>query len=260
MRIPTLKTIAFTVCLTLALPVYSRAGKSDSSCEAMLLIVELEKTALNATLFLPQGAKFPDELVQQFQIAAKCPDGGAINMGSAGELPSCSKHGQLSWKQYIQLLTFDVQDDSGGEEDYVLVAQAAYALAKYYGNPKAKQYDLAKAIRYAEKSAAKNFAPAQFLLSYSYTVGHGVTQDEAKALGLLEAAAAQEFVPAVEELRKRKTKQSGQPAPTAASGTSAAPAKESAADRLRAAKKLLDDGLISPDEYESARKRILGEL
>jgi uncharacterized membrane protein YdbT with pleckstrin-like domain len=52
----------------------------------------------------------------------------------------------------------------------------------------------------------------------------------------------------------------GAPAAPAASTAPAALATPSSAERLRALKKLLDDGLISAEEYETKRKQLVAEL
>jgi uncharacterized membrane protein YdbT with pleckstrin-like domain len=52
----------------------------------------------------------------------------------------------------------------------------------------------------------------------------------------------------------------GAPAASAAPASPAAPAAPSSAERLRSLKKLLDDGLISAEEYETKRKQLVAEL
>lgn len=250
--------VALAVALV-ASPLIGQVASAAVSCLEYLSMIEMAKCEANATLMLREGMAFPDDRVAQWLSAGKCPQGGQYTAGAAGQMPSCSKHGPLSQKEYVAWLKeyADLAEKAGSSDHS---GMAWYALAKHYGHPKSADHDMAKAIQCAEKAAAVGYAPAQFMMSYSYLNGFGVQKDEAKGMKLLQAAAAQGFKPAVDQLQKTAAPAATQPATTDGTTKPDQPAAQSPAERLKAAKKLLDDGLITQEEYEATRKRIVGEL
>ncbi len=78
------------------------------------------------------------------------------------------------------------------------MSQTAVAMAYYDGNGVAQNYDLA--VYWAEKTADKGEAPAQFILGACYANGWSVTKDLGTSVKWLEKSAAQGFEPAVKVL------------------------------------------------------------
>ena len=80
------------------------------------------------------------------------------------------------------------------EEDY---APAQFVLGfSYQTQLFAKEDDLKKAARWYQKAADQGFAPAQIMLALCYMSGDGVEKDEEKAVEMYRKAAKKKYAPA----------------------------------------------------------------
>jgi len=253
MRCSVSRIIGSWVLGAVIMPTAGHAWASDECVEIRCLIALLKCDA-NASLFLPPGTPFPSEYDKVWNPLKSCPKGGDITVGCVGQFPTCSKHGAISDKQFM---TFVEMGANSSNQEYG--AMAAYVLARDFGFEGNESRDMVKAIKYCKIAAAKDYAPAQYMLGYSYTMGHGVEKNEAEGMKLIQAAAAQQYWPAVDYLKKASGDEQANGDPDQAQGGGSSE-KENPAERLRQAKRLLDEGLMSQDEYEAVRKRILNDL
>lgn len=92
--------------------------------------------------------------------------------GRWGVFPVCSKHAGISERlpRIPGKRLFAHQTRSG-------TPIAAYVLAREYGYESNAIYNVAKAVEYCQIASDRKYAPAQYLLGYSYTTGFGVQVD-----------------------------------------------------------------------------------
>lgn len=194
------------------------------------------------------------EYLEMLKGVYKCPSGGTIELAATGGLPVCSKHGPLEKSKYIERVEWmvglveETDPSSRSDGDALFCMAAAY----YYGVP-SKWQDRPKAVKFARIAADFDYAPALHLLGYSYLEGHGVEQDPARARKYLTQAARQGYSPS-KQLLSEIEESSGE------ASTSSSTEKSGLSTKLEDVKKTFDAGLISQEEYDAVRQRILENL
>jgi hypothetical protein len=133
-------------------------------------------------------------------------------------------------------------------------AGSQFNLGNKYLNGQGVPQDYAKAAEWFKKAAEQGNAEAQYLLGCMYNKGHGVPQNEAEAVQWVKKAAAQGHPKARETLRELEQKKNQPPA------ESSQPPVHNAsqmADEIAKLHELKDKGILSEEEFQEAKKKVL---